>query len=494
MGCETRMNTKCASILVIGVGAHARRIYFPVFLKDGQKHGFRFAHGVDLQSQRESVTVYLQAHSCATSMSFIPDREATCDPLPDRTARELSHIVKTHGITGVIISTPPLMHMAYARWALQMGLSILLDKPITARENLSVSGEAVEGLRNDYRELASVYSDAKERFGHVLCSIMVQRRYHPVFIKTRELVREVLEKTNCPITSIQTFHCDGQWRLPAEIVDVNYHPFNSGYGKCCHSGYHFFDIVQWLLSSTEGPHKRIDNVEVFSNFLRPQDYFRQLTTEDYGRLFANYCEHNPYSDKVLHEKCAPFGEIDAHSSFAFKMGDRILALGTINLSHNGFSQRGWVSSVGRDLYKGNGRLRHEFHFIEQGPFQAISLNSYQSREVEPARAGGLYETGGEYHFDVHIFRNSSLFPEWQTYREYSVKDLSCPSMTDSSRGHQEDAKRQAVLEFVRFLQGDAVTPVSDLITHGRTVQLMYGVYKSAVNRYSGIDGLAKVEF
>ncbi|PIP61576.1 hypothetical protein COW99_03565 [Candidatus Roizmanbacteria bacterium CG22_combo_CG10-13_8_21_14_all_38_20] len=43
----------------------------------------------------------------------------------------------------------------------------------------------------------------------------------------------------------------------------------------------------------------------------------------------------------------------------------------------------------KDLYKGNGRLRHESHFIEQGPFQAISFDSYQSKEVNPKLKQGL---------------------------------------------------------------------------------------------------------
>ena len=118
-----------------------------------------------------------------------------------------------------------------------------------------------------------------------------------------------------------------------------------------------------------------------------------------------------------------YGEIDAFNSFAFKHADRTMTLGSINLIHNGLSQRGWLTTEGRDLYKGNGRIRQESHFIEQGPFQAISMISYQSSEVEPYRSDNLYETGGEYHFDIHVFRNSTLCAEWKAYEKFSVKDL-----------------------------------------------------------------------
>ena len=37
----------------------------------------------------------------------------------------------------------------------------------------------------------------------------------------KELIREVFTRTNCPVTSFQLFHCDGQWRMPGEIIDWN---------------------------------------------------------------------------------------------------------------------------------------------------------------------------------------------------------------------------------------------------------------------------------
>lgn len=40
---------------------------------------------------------------------------------------------------------------------------------------------------------------------------------------------------------------DTRWRLPAEIVSQDYHPYNQGYGKLSHSGYHCVDMVNCFL-------------------------------------------------------------------------------------------------------------------------------------------------------------------------------------------------------------------------------------------------------
>ena len=103
-----------------------------------------------------------------------------------------------------------------------------------------------------------------------------------------------------------------------------------------------------------------------------------------------------------------FGEIEAFSNLQFKKGNKVMTNVSINLTHNGFARRDWVTAEGRDLYKGNGRVRHEYHIIEQGPFQCIHFHSYQSKEVDPTLKNNLYEVGGEYHLDIFVFRNSSI--------------------------------------------------------------------------------------
>jgi len=324
---------------------------------------------------------------------------------------------------------------------------------------------------------------------------MAQRRFHPAFLKVRELIKEVYEETNCPVTSIQSFHSDGQWRMPSEIVDQIYHPYCQGYGKCSHSGYHSIDIAPWLIEATESKEKHINNVDVFSNFVYPNDFLYQLNLNDYRKLFPDFDEHNKYLDKELVKKYQSFGEIDSFLSLAFKHDAKTMTLGSINLVHNGFAQRNWVSACGKDLYKGNGRVRHESHYIEQGPFQAISYISYQGKEVDPNKETNLYDFGGEYHLDIHVFRNDKMFPKWKNHEKISVNDLGIKIMEGTSRGHQEDARMKSVIEFISLIQGKKnIANSSDYLNHKRSTMLLYAAYKSAVLRKLGKNPLVNINF
>lgn len=172
--------------------------------------------------------------------------------------------------------------------------------------------------------------------------------------------------------------------------------------------------MSWLLETAEGKDKTINSVEISVNAVRPNDYLAQITSADYKKLFPS---QTMPTREDLNQLTHTYGEIDAFCSFAFKHNDAIMTLGSVNLSHNSFSQRGWYSTAGRDLYKGNGRLRHETHIIEQGPFQAIEFISLQSEEVKPGNTKNLFEPGGEYHLDLHVFRNHALFPNWKSYEK-----------------------------------------------------------------------------
>ncbi len=470
------------NILLIGLGYHAKRIYYPICMRDGEKYNFKLAHCVDLVKKKNDIDKYLQVnHFPKIEIRYITDKERTYGYLHPKLEKDLNDIVREKKIKGVLISTEPMVHIQYAKWALKNNLHILMDKPVSTAKNINSSLKAIETIKNDYNELVKYYKKSNATF-----SLMAQRRHHPAFLKIRELLKEVFVKTNCPITSIQSFHGDGQWRMPTEIIEQDYHPYNQGYGKCSHSGYHSIDIVPWLIRSVENDEKYFDNVDVCSNFVNPIDFINQLKINDYRKLFKNFDKHNKYSEKYFIKKCKNFGEIDAFNLLSFKQANKIMTLASINLAHNGCAQRNWVTTIGKDLYKGNGRIRHESHYIEQGPFQSISYVSYQSREINlKDNLKNIYGTGGEYHLDLHIFRNSKMFKSWKPYEKISIKDLNINIMEGKSRGHQEDSRRKAVLEFISIIQGDAKNGTSDLLDHRDGTMLLYGIYKSALLKKMG---------
>lgn len=483
------------NLLLFGLGPHAKRIYYPVCAKDGTNLDFKIVHAVDLDTKKEDIAGYFKQNDYPQiEVTYLTKKQRSYAKLSIEVTKLLDEIVKRKEIKGVIISTEPLAHVCYAEWALNRGLSVLMDKPVSTRENVVNSIGAVEGILNDYKKLENAYLNAKTKNPKVVFSLMAQRRFHPAFIKIKELIKEVFEETNCPITSLQSFHSDGQWRMPSEIVDQVYHPYCQGYGKCSHSGYHSIDIAPWLLEATESKEKEINNVDVFSNFLYPNDFLSQLNLNDYRNLFTDFDVVNKYGTKELMKKFENFGEIDAFLSFKFKHDDQTLSLGCTNLVHNGFAQRSWSSTLGHDLYKGNGRVRHESHYIEQGPFQSISYISYQGKEVDPNNLNGIYDIGGEYHLDIHVFRNQKMFPKWKNYEKISINDIGVKIMEGKSRGHQEDARRACILEFVSAIQDSKNKTSSDFLDHKRSTLLFYAAYKSAILRKMGKNPVVNIPF
>jgi predicted dehydrogenase len=465
------------NVLLIGLGYHAKRIYFPVLLELQTKRKIEKIFIVDLEKEKNKILEYLKEKKASNyNLYFLKKPEN--DKLSKKTIDELNR----YSIGGVIISTEPLAHIVYAKWALKRNLSVLMDKPISSEENVAHDILKAKKLIEDFRELEELYEKAKIKNTKICFAIMAQRRFHNVFKALKRAIIEIKEETDCPITSYQSFHGDGQWRFPTEIIDQDYHPYNQGYGKCSHSGYHFFDIASWFLESSYQENKKPDTIETFSRACFPNDFLTQLNYKDYRRLFNDFDENNKYTEKEFLDKTKNFGEIDAFTNFTFKKKNRTITLASINLCHNGFSQRNWVSTNGRDLYKGNGRVRHENYYIAQGPFQSIVFNSYQSKEVDPNLQTDLYTVGGEYHLDAFVFRNNSLNPKWRCVEKYSVKDFVPVVMGDKSRGHQEDARREAIIRFIdNVLYGDTtIREFSDLSEEELSVKMMSGVYQSLI--------------
>jgi len=480
------------NLLIVGFGPHARRIYYPVCKQEENNLGIQIIYGIDLLDKKSEIENYLRERGESLPMFYVESPNYT-NILDRKTENELNKIIGKYKIKGVIISTEPLAHVQYAAWALSRGLHVLMDKPVSTVKNSSTSEKAASKIIEDFNYLKELYEKSKAKYGRLLFSLMAQRRYHPAFRKMRELISEVFQKTNCPVTSIQSFHSDGQWRLPSEIIDIKYHSYNDGYGKCSHTGYHSFDIIPWLLEAAENPKKRINNVDIFSNFLRPNDFISQINLDDYQKIFPDFPKFSRYNEKTFRELTYNYGEIDAFNSFAFKHGKDTITLGSANFVHNGFSQRGWLKAK-KDLYKGNGRVRHETHLIEQGPFQAISFISYQSSEIDPNKQEGIYDIGGEYHLDIHLFRNHNLFPRWKSYEKFSIRDLTTNVLGGYSRGHQEDARRQAIIEFVNFIKDKKIEPQSNFLDHEHGTRLLTGAYLSAARQFNGKNPLVNIEF
>ncbi len=474
-----------ANVLVVGMGPHARRNHIPVLLEARRSGQVGCVLGVDVITEAPQITPLL--NGARLPMTYIEQFSATCRRLPDRVRHRLDTLVDSHGINAIIVSTEPSYHMPYAKWAVERGLSTLVDKPLSVHVGASVQSSSAARIASDHLELDRLYREARRQHPSLIVSVMCQRRYHSEYIRARALIQEVADLTGCPVTSIQSFHSDGQWRMPTELIDIQYHSFDRGYGKCAHSGYHFFDLMSWWIEAAEVPDKRADSVEIFANFSRPDDFLSQLTFSDYRRLFPSFDTANRYTEEEIRNRTTNFGEVDAFISLNFKSHDATITLGSINLVHNGYSWRGNLFPDA-DLYKGNGRTRLESHVVVQGPFQALILESVQA---EDEGSGGGRDRGL---VGLRVLRNPNLDFGWKTIERFGA----CRprgEMRTADASTQERARLKAVEEFLDYVTGkcDRDALASELSSHRRATTIMAGTYLSAARRWEGGDPVARMD-
>jgi predicted dehydrogenase len=478
-----------ARIILVGCGPHAKRVYLPALRRI---QDIELSLVIDLESQGTSVRKALTGNPETELLLIKPFPES----LPADLAFRLSGFVLDREITGVIIATEPLVHRAYAEWALQNGLSILMDKPITARACATSNMASAEGILEDYLELLERYR--KLQFEkETIFMINSHRRFHKGFQFVRNQINEIGKLTNCPVTFIQAYHCDGQWRFPSEIITQEYHPYRFGYGKASHSGYHIFDTIYQFYKAAKVDDKLADAMEIVSSFIQPNGFFTQFKEEDYQALFGEqYNLVNRWSDDQLKQICTDYGEIDLSSIITLKKNEEAIANFTVNLIHNGFAGRTWTTP-GEDLYKGNGRIKHESYHIQQGPFQSIQIHAYQGDDKQDEDKGQEDYLGGKNHFEIYVFRNPLVagnLPQPQVYKLTDIigdSQLECESMLT-----MEQVKFKVVEEFADYLTGRKSKELigSQINDHLVPVQIMSGIYCSNILRKSNSFNLVKMPF
>lgn len=477
---------KIAKIILIGCGPHARRVYLPAVQLI---NNIKLELVIDLESQSSSVNKALKKFEHTELLLIQP----FTDVLPFELATKLSNLVQERGVSGVIIATEPLVHKAYAEWALQNGLNILMDKPITTRTNAISDLFSAEGILDDYLLLLDKYKKLQLE-KETIFMINSHRRFHKGFQFVIDKIHEVGKRTNCPITFIHAYHSDGQWRLPNEIVTQGYHPYCSGYGKASHSGYHIFDTIYQFYKAADVKNKFADTMEIASSCIQPNGFFTQLNEDDYKKIFKeDYNLVNQHSDTKLKEICGDFGEIDLSSIITLKKDDEAIANFNINLIHNGFAGRTWLKP-GDDLYKGNGRIKHESYNIQQGPFQNIQIHAYQAYDNHDEKKGVEDYLGGKNHFEIYIFRNPLVASTSKQPQIFHLRDiLDHQKSDDKSMITMEWVKFKVVKEFADYLTGirskDTIT--SQIEDHLIPVQIMSSVYSSIILRKRGINNIVK---
>ncbi|KAJ5433650.1 uncharacterized protein N7458_012806 [Penicillium daleae] len=446
---ETKPN-----ILIIGTGPHAQKTYVPHLQLLEARHGPMIRVLVDIEEKRDAVTEWAAKVCPGVHLHFVP---MFTDLMPSRArARaELDKIEARFNINGIIIATEPLSHKSYALWGLDHGYHIMMDKPITTRVDAGTNASEAKGIADDYHEILAAYKklQIRQTTGFVVSS---HRRFNPLTQRAHHYIREIVERTGCPVTSVSASYCDGTFRLPIEMIQQDYHTYKQGYGKVSHSGYNIIDMLCDFAKAGLVQSKRPDEVAVISSFILPRGFFKMMTQTDYQKIFGAASIQKP--------RFGGYGELDATAQLTFLKERDPVILAQISMSSNGY---GLQSSLilSKDQYKGSGRVKHE------------------SYEIKRALSARRLQIGANNHFEMKVFRNFELTGHSRALEVLHLADLADAQGYDHTKLYTEQAKEKMIIEFVQSIQSKLLPAelTSNIDDHRLPVQIMSAMYLSHIN-------------
>jgi hypothetical protein len=482
MSSNHSLSMKMKKIIIIGVGRHAKRIHIPFLEKLRLSSEVDITAVIDLENNRYILDSFLKNYGFMNTkyISVTKNNFTKNNELKKNIREKITKEIDALNIDVAIISCDDKYHETYIKICLEKNIHILMEKPLFTEDYASTNVSKAKKIIKKYKNIANLYKKALEKNKALQFSIISQRRYHPAFDLIKNEIKYIFDKTNCPITHSKFYHSDGQWRMPNELLNESYHGYNQGYGKCSHSGYHFFDILAQSINIITGD-KKPNLVCAEATFVRPNDILEQNNIDDFKKHFKDF---KSLPCKQLKKKMKNYGEIDANIHYNFIKNNKIISFSDMMLVHNGFSNRSWFNSK-NDLYKGNGRLRHENHTFCQGPFQTIHFHSYQSDETKNKKLKYSKKVGGELHFEVHIFRNKKILKTTKPqFEKLTFDSFKLPKDNIfAPRGHQEYSKILCLTDFFKSLGKKKMTK-SNYLDHYHS-NLLYALsYISASKEFN----------
>lgn len=483
---------KTINVAIMGFGPHARKTYVKEFEKLGNEHNIIVSVLVDIAEKETEALEFCKDYTVAQQTVFLaaPDRPTGEEyVVPEEFTKILTILCKEKGINTVFIASEPISHRYYIDWALEMGFHIFLDKPATLYPHASTDIVQAKKISEDYDIIMEQYRKTADKTVNgkpVVFSCLAQRRYHPGFLEMKQFIKEVFEKTGCPVTSVSAMHSDGQWRLPDELFSENYHGYNEGVGKISHSGYHLIDSVPWLLQAAQSEDKKIDSAHILAEFARPNDILAQLSDTDIQKIFPKY--RPKLSRSELSEKMKDFGEVNAHVNVNFLHDEHTITNISYALLHHSFSARDWLDTA-HDPLVNKGRLKQESMYLYMGPYAAIHYHCYRASKRESFQH---YEIGGLFHTEAFYFRN----PDMLGSNEPHVKKIEYRT-PNPPQTLQETSRVVCVKEFldaVRDFETKDTVLASSFENHASTIKLMSAIYCAAATGFKTGTPYYKTDF
>ena len=443
---------------LIGIGWHARRVYVPwlsqartrrALLQDDQTPEYLWTVGVDLESAAPQILSALGE----TEVPLLFSPTAAHEPIAPEVLSQLEAMCRAGELDTLIISVDPIGRRGWIEWALRHDLDLLIDKPLTAPRHAQTYHDVSRALHRDVSEIHSALERSRSRLW-----IQAQRRFHHGYLMMRQLVEEVTAQSGVPITHLDISHADGMWVMPHEW-DRDHHPYQHGWGKLLHSGYHFVDLAAWLMDADQAPKNEALHMSLNATSVSAR--------EQSARLRHQQMIKPPELERLGDLSGERHGEVDLFVIGKLSEGQHARTTLNLQLMQSSISRRP-SGDPPVDPYKGAGRIRHERVSVHVGPLLKIEVHSYQSHEVRDPNPQREYGPGHLDHFDLHIYRSPLLDGP-----RFERREIGGALGVSSSHhiGHNERA-RISLLE--TFLGGDERG--SSLEEHIRTHELICAIY------------------
>ena len=440
------MNVK---ILVIGLGPYSVFTHLKNLLSDKIKP----IAIVELESRAAGAKIILQTLNLSdVEIITVPDTGRDALSLDVKLTQKFDHMIQNKEISHVLISTEPKAHYSYLSYFLRQRIPIFCDKPILALKGFSTDLKVTRKSREQYEELKKLSQDLA-----VPVYINMKRRSHAGYRFIRDLVENISLTYRLAPTSLEVSASDGMWNFPNEFLSRENHPYKYGYGKLLHSGYHFVDLISFLI---EKPLQQIHGHKIFidakSFGVRPNDFMETLNAQFYEQFFQGYDFQNDIQEA---QKITSYGELDIFSNLRIMNAHKVpVTHVSLNLMNTSFSRRSW-QHLPFDTYKANGRVRHERMSLTIGPLFNIQFHEYGT--LEPDDRGGPYPVS-----EILVFRNTALIGG-DAFQRIPTKDL---------EGASEKTEEQIALkEFIHL------KPSSSMIwDHQWSQELLFKIGESLV--------------
>lgn len=442
------------NIAVIGCGLHFCERYHPVLEETMIKNGLTIILAVDLDSQKNRIMSFFDQKKLIPQNFIFFKEENRNAPNTEKMDEVIKPFIKKYGIEGVLICTEPKVHAVYALWAIDNGVHVFMDKPLSAFKSLDES-------ENIIRDFTLINKKLKQTDLNLVLSC--ERRLHQGYNFIIDYLKKIINDYKIPITYIDIHFGGGMWNMPSEYFSRENHPYKYGYGVLLHSGYHYIDLLVNLLKLNNVLHKNyIDPASITTHSIFPKDQMNVINNENYNKILSTD-KFKPYFLETSLQAMNLFGETDVTITGQLKNSKGAISGYSLKLLESSASNRNWAE-LPENTYINNGRIRQDTIIIHVGPICSIHIKSFSlnkdktTNEIEDFNIdiiNNINVTGNSQLIHINRKDLSELFPELPIHHSMNVK-----------------SRQQQLLDFLNHKDGN-----SGLSSHQESIEFLNEVFK-----------------